>query len=86
MNDQRKFYKNQNLVATVSQEKQTAADLLSGILAFIDKNRNIKPGEWYIIQGMIRQLEISKAKHPKKVLKAMERKFENIKANYQEQR
>lgn len=87
MNEQRHFYKQRfGTEQPSNQTKETKEQLLAAVLSFIDKNRSITATDWMALDGIIKQLENEKSNHPKKVLKAMERKFEEIKLNYQYQR
>lgn len=86
MNEQRSFYKQKYGTPKPNPKKETNAYLLGAVLSFIDKNRSISAYDWATLDGIVKQLENGKSNHPKKVLKAMERSFENIKSYYENQR
>ena len=86
MNEQRRYNK-QRVKITASGNKEIGATLLSQVLSFLNKAPHLHADEWFALQGIIKQLERGNTNHPVKVLKAMERKFEKIQQNYnQEQR
>ena len=86
MNEQRQVYKNQFKIIP-SATKLAESSLLGEIMIFVNHKRTfMTTKDWFALQGIIKQLESGKSNHPAKVLKAMERKFESIKSNYEHQR
>lgn len=67
---------------TVSEQKQNAEYLLAQITAFIRKNK-INVSDWILLDNMIKQLGQRKANLPRKVLRGMQNKFEQIQNKYQ---
>ena len=86
MNEQRQVYKSQFKVIP-SATRLAESALLGEVMAFVNQYRtSMTSKDWFGLQGIIKQLETGKSNHPAKVLKAMERKFETIKSNYENQR
>ena len=81
MNEQRKNKYNY-FNPSVSEQKATAEDLLSQLNLFV-RNRQLKPGDWILLNKLIKQLNGAKANLPRKVLRSIQIKFDAIQSRYQ---
>ena len=81
MNEQRKN-KYVYLNPSVSEQKETAEDLLTQINLFIHKHQ-LKPGDWTLLFKLIKQLNGGKSNLPRKVLRSIQTKFDSIQSRYQ---
>ena len=81
MNEARKNrYNHFNL--SVSEQKETAEDLLAQIDSFMHKQQ-LKSGDWILLDKLIRQLNGAKSNLPRKVLRSIQTKFDAIQSRYQ---
>ena len=80
MNEQRKK-KYDYFKPSVSEQKTTAEDLLAQLNSFIRKNK-LKAGDWIILNKLIKQLNGAKSNLPRKVLRSIVNKFNDIKRQY----
>lgn len=66
---------------TVSEQKATAEDLLAQLNSFI-RGHQLKAGDWIILNKLIKQLNGAKSNLPRKVLRSIVNKFNDIKRQY----
>ena len=81
MNEERKNRYNY-FNPSVSEQKETTEDLLAQIKLFIQKHQ-LKPGDWILLDKLIRQLNGAKSNLPRKVLRSIQTKFDAIQSRYQ---
>ena len=66
---------------SVSEQKATAEDLLAQLNSFI-RGHQLKAGDWIILDKLIKQLNGAKSNLPRKVLRSIVNKFNDIKRQY----
>ena len=81
MNEQRKN-KYEYFKPSISEQKVVAEDLLIQINSFIHKHQ-LKPGDWILLNKLIKQLNGAKSNLPRKVLRSIQTKFDVIQSKYQ---
>ena len=81
MNEERKNRYNY-FNPSVSEQKETAEYLLAQIDSFMHKQQ-LKPGDWILLDKLIRQLNGAKSNLPRKVLRSIQTKFDAIQSRYQ---
>ena len=62
---------------SVSDKVQTAQELYAEIYGYIKKN-TLKPGDWIALNKLLNQLKNKNSVLPRKVLRSIANKFENI--------
>ncbi len=67
---------------SVSGKEQSAQELYASIYSYI-KHTTLKPGDWIALDKLLKQLKGAKNNLPRKVLRSIANKFENIKKPYQ---
>ena len=61
-------------------------DLSMQVQSFINKHKTIKPGDWIVLNRLVKQLNKQKYSESRKVLRSMRNRFEAIQNKYQRER
>lgn len=81
MNEQKKMY-DDYMHPNVSEQKQGVSDLAAQINYFMNHN-TLKPGDWVLLDKLLKQLNKQKLNVSRKVLRSIQTKFETLQKKYQ---
>lgn len=83
MNEQKKMH-NDYFHPTVSKQEQNVGEILNLIQRFMENHKHeLRAADFVVLESLIKQLGKRKTNFPRKVLRSMQVKFENIKSKYQ---